>query len=176
MNKKQFFKKVTNDRGDFLAEFIAVLRRKNIPFCVIGGLAVNAYVEPIVSLDLDIVVLIEKIDELLTSLKKKYKVKKYANSINITSSGSDLRIQIQTDERYQSFIEHSILKNVLGYELQVASREDVLQGKIWAAQDEKRRPSKRQKDIADIMRLVESHKKLKSMIPDSLRKIIFNEE
>jgi hypothetical protein len=52
----------------------------------------------------------------------------------------------------------------------VAAVEDVLQGKIWAAQDDTRRPSKRQKDLADILRLVEANPPLASLVPAALKK------
>jgi hypothetical protein len=42
-------------------------------------------------------------------------------------------------------------------ELPVAHLEDVLQGKVWAAQDAQRRGSKRQKDLADIARILEKY-------------------
>jgi hypothetical protein len=61
-----------------------------------------------------------------------------------------VRIQIQTDPRYAAFVPGAARRSVLGLELPVATVEDVLQGKIWAAQDAGRRPSKRQKDLADI--------------------------
>ena len=48
--------------------------------------------------------------------------------------------------------------------------EDVLQGKVWAYSDEKRRKSKRQKDLADIMRLVEANPALETSLPASIRK------
>jgi len=51
----------------------------------------------------------------------------------------------------------------------VADVEDVLQSKIWAALDETRRPSKRQKDLADILRLVEKRKDLARFIPAGLK-------
>ena len=51
----------------------------------------------------------------------------------------------------------------------VAVLEDVLQGKIWAYSDEKRRQSKRQKDLADIFRLVEAYPHLKELLPDSIK-------
>jgi len=38
----------------------------------------------------------------------------------------------------------------------VASLEDVLKGKIWAYSDEARRKSKRQKDLADMSRIIVS--------------------
>lgn len=170
MTKKEFVKRVANEKKDLLQEFVKILRKKKIPFCVVGGLAVNAYTEPVVSLDLDVVVVLDRVEELLANLGQKYKIKKYPNSINITSPFSDLRIQIQTDSRYQNFIKKSKCRDVLGYEVPVAAIENVLQGKIWAAQDEMRRPSKRQKDLADILRLVETKKGLVTFIPYSLRR------
>ena len=82
------------------------------------------------------------------------KIEKFPHSINLTASGSDLRIQIQLDERYQDFPARAEKKTVLGYEMSVARKEDVVQGKLWAYQDETRRKSKRQKDLADILRLL----------------------
>jgi len=170
MTKKEFYKRVTNEKRDLLQEFVNILKKKKIFYCVVGGLAVNAYAEPVVSLDLDVVIILDRLEDLLGELRKKYKMKKYPNSVNITSPFSDLRIQIQTDSRYQNFIKKARHINVLGYELPVAAIEDVLQGKIWAAQDETRRPSKRQKDLADILRLIETKKNLVSCIPYALKK------
>ena len=165
MTSKEFLNKVAHGQDDFLQSFIDVLNNIEVRFCVIGGLGVNAYVEPVVSLDLDVVLVSEKIDELLRTLKKNFKIEKFENSINVSTKGSDLRIQIQTDPRYQAFLENAKIKNVLGYKLPVASIEDIFQGKIWAAMDETRRPSKRQKDLADILRLVEKKNELKKFLP-----------
>jgi len=49
--------------------------------------------------------------------------------------------------------------------LQVAAVEDVLQGKIWAFLDETRRGTKRQKDLADIGRLIEAYPHLRARVP-----------
>jgi hypothetical protein len=57
----------------------------------------------------------------------------------------------------------------MGYEMKVAAVEDVLQGKIWAYFDEQRRKSKRQKDLADIFRLIEAYPHLKELLPESLK-------
>jgi len=46
----------------------------------------------------------------------------------------------------------------------------VLQGKIWAYLDDSRRKSKRQKDLADIYRLIEEYPSLKDFLPESLKK------
>jgi len=64
------------------------------------------------------------------------------------------------------------VKKVLGYEMKVAALDDVLTGKIWAYSDEERRKSKRQKDLADIMRLVETHPRLHEVLPKEIKTII----
>jgi hypothetical protein len=56
--------------------------------------------------------------------------------------------------------------------MKVAIIEDVLKGKIWAYSDEQRRKSKRQKDLADIIRLIETYPHLVDQLPDSIRKIV----
>jgi hypothetical protein len=60
-------------------------------------------------------------------------------------------------------------KNVLGYTMKVARLEDVLQGKVLAYMDKARRKSKRQKDLADILRIIEVHPQLEASLPQSLR-------
>ncbi|MBI4548273.1 MAG: nucleotidyl transferase AbiEii/AbiGii toxin family protein [Ignavibacteriae bacterium] len=169
MTEKEFTNKVTHSSRDFLGEFLALLNQNKIHYCVIGGLAVNAYAEPVVSLDLDIIIATSDREKLLSSFSKDYSIKEEKHSINISVEFSDLRIQIQTDSRYQEFIRRTVTKKVLGYELSVASLEDVLRGKLWAYSDPERRESKRQKDLADILRLVESHPELKALLPLDLQ-------
>lgn len=85
--------------------------------------------------------------------------------MNVVSKGSDLRIQFQTDARYSEFVGRAERRPVLGRELPVAALEDVFQGKLWAARDSARRASKRQKDLADIARLIEKAPELRRMAP-----------
>jgi len=169
MTARDFTRRIMNGKKDVLQVFLNRLRNKKIRFCVIGGLAVNAYAEPVVSLDLDVVVASDRIQDLRESLPAGFKSKEFPNSLNISGRGSDLRIQVQTDPRYQAFLEKARMKSVLGYNMPVARVEDVLRGKIWAALDETRRPSKRQKDLADILRLVEKRSELARFIPAGLK-------
>ncbi len=168
MNQKTFFNGISNGKKDIIQDILDFLDSKKIKYCIIGGLAVNAYVEPVVSLDLDIVVTAEGIETLIESAKEKFKIETFPHSINLSSQNSDIRIQIQTDKRYQTFIKGASIKNILGYRMVVASLDDVLKGKIWAHTDEKRRGSKRQKDLADIMRIIESFPELKKTLPGSI--------
>ena len=172
MNEREFTNRVTNSQEDFLQDFLDLLEERDVPFCVIGGLAVNAYAEPVVSLDLDLVVTADRVDELVKLLEQRFTVHRFPHSINVSSPSSDLRIQLQTDPKYQDFISRASRRMVLGYEVPVAALEDVLQGKVWAFSDPTQRPSKRQKDLADIMRLVETHPHLTALLPKPLREQI----
>ena len=157
------------DYANFLEKIIEVLQIHQIKFCVIGSQGVNAYVDPVVSLDLDLVVAVAQIKQVEELLLQSFVVKRFPHSINVSLPGSDLRVQFQTDPRYYDFVERVSEQEVLGFVLPVASLEDLLQGKIWAAQDSQRRASKRQKDLADIARLLESYPSLDPLIPEDIR-------
>ena len=169
MTKKEFLNAVANGKTDVLQVFLDTVSELGSDYCVIGGLAVNAYAEPVVSLDLDIIVTSTDVDTLCKGLAKHFKIERFAHSVNLSSSESDLRIQLQTDARYQEFIRNATVRNVLGYDMKVAAVEDVLRGKVWAYSDEQRRMSKRQKDLADIMRLVEAYPELADKVPSLIR-------
>jgi len=172
MTDKEFLKAVSNGKEDIIQIFLDALSELRANYCVIGGLAVNAYVEPVVSLDLDIIVAVKDIEMICKKIETHFKIKKYTHSVNLNSDKSDLRIQLQTDPRYQDFIYRAVDQTVLGYEMKVACVDDVLQGKIWAYSDEERRKSKRQKDLADIARLVEEYPSLIDRIPESIKRRI----
>lgn len=157
------------DQANLLENLFALFDEHGIQYCVIGGQAVNAYAEPLVSLDLDLVVAVHQLDQVRELLNRNFDVKQFPHSLNVSLAGSDLRVQIQTDERYAPFVKRAVLREILGLELPVASLEDVLQGKIWAVQDPQRRGSKRQKDLADIARILEQYPALRVQVPQEIR-------
>jgi hypothetical protein len=114
------------------------------------------------------VVAIDQLEELEALLASHFEVKQIPHSLNIAMPGSDLRIQIQTDERYFPFVQCASPQMVLGTRLPVASVEDVLQGKVWAVMDPERRGSKRQKDLADIARILEEYPDLRARVPQEI--------
>lgn len=160
-----FWKTVVADKADFLERFVSLLGDQQIRFCVVGGQAVNAYVEPLVSLDLDLVVAADQLPKLEQLLTDEYRIERFPYSLNVSAPGSDLRIQIQMDPRYLPFVDRAERREVLGVEFPVAQLEDVLQGKVWAALDAERRPSKRRKDLLDIERLLEAYPSLRGQVP-----------
>lgn len=140
------------------------------PYCLIGGLAVNCYVEPVYTLDADIVIIAASLPDLTAHLEQQgFKTEAHAHSVNLLPPGSELRVQFTTDERYQAFLARSVEAEVLGIRARVACLEDVTQGKLWAYGDPRRRLSKRKKDELDLIRLAEKYPELKLLYPGDLQ-------
>ncbi len=173
MQALQFWKTVTADKSNLLERLIALLNENHIRYCVVGGQAVNAYAEPVVTLDLDLAVAVDQLPHVESLLGESFRLERFEHRLNVSLAGSDLRIQVQTDPRYAAFVKRAVERDVLGLRLPVAAIEDVMRGKIWAAQDSSRRASKRQKDLADISRLLEYAPNLRSKVPEEiLRRLV----
>lgn len=172
MRSSTFWKAVLVDRDNLLERFLEVLNESGARYCVVGGVGVNAYAYPVVTEDLDIAVAAEDIAGLEQVLRTQFTLKRFAHSLNVSAEDSRLMIQIQTDPRYFDFVEQAETRDVMGFRLPVARIEDVLQGKIWAAGDTTRRPSKQLKDLSDIARILEASPDLRDRVPgDILAKI-----
>ena len=169
MTAKEFQKLVTRDESDFLDRFLGVLSSLQIDYCVIGGLAVNAYVEPVVTLDCDVIVVTSRLPELEEALHAICKVERFPHSLNLTAPRSDVRIQIQTDKELQDCLGRRREAMVLGRTLFVATPEDLILLKVAAYRESTRRRSKREKDRVDIIRLVEALPHLTDKLPSEIR-------
>jgi hypothetical protein len=170
MTGKEFLNSLANGKSDIIQVLLDILAETGSRYCLIGGLAVNAYVEPVVSLDMDVVAVNEDVSAICKAAKEQgLKIEQFEHSVNLTSTNSDLRIQLQSDPRYQGFVSNADGRNVLGYTMRVARIEDVLQGKVWAYSDKTRRKSKRQKDLADIFRIVEKFPQLEASLPQTIQ-------
>jgi len=140
------------------------------PYCLIGGLAVNCFVEPVYTLDADIVAIASSLARLAAHLREQgFKTEEHQHSLNALTPASQLRIQFTTDDRYQAFLARSIQAEVLGVHAKIACLEDIAQGKLWAYGDPRRRLSQRKKDELDLIRLAEAYPQLKSQYPAELR-------
>src|SRR6185295_3213620 len=127
-----------------------------------------AYVEPVVTLDMDVVIAAEDVERIVAFLAAEFRITEFPHSLNLNDAGSDLRVQIQRDPRYSDFVDRAETHEVLGMPMPVASVEDVLQGKIWAATDPDRRELKRKKDELDIARIVDKFPRLRDRVPPAL--------
>ncbi len=163
MSEAEFFAGITGSPDD-LRLVVTALRSTGQPFCLIGGLAVNQFAEPMVTLDADFAIAAGGgVSEALQALG--FIVEMHPHSINALLPGSRLRIQITINQRYGSFPSRATEAEIFGVKLPVASLKDLVQGKIWAATDGTRRPTKRQKDRLDLARIVERHPQALQWIP-----------
>jgi Nucleotidyl transferase AbiEii toxin, Type IV TA system len=173
VTQKQFYDWQTAGGGGDVSLLVATLERREIPWCMIGGLAVNHWAkEPMTTADVDVVIAAERIAEAVKALQAVgFKAKKFKWSVNLKGR-SKVLVQISTEEVYREFPERSVPADIHGILMRVASLKDTLRGKILAWQDPERRASKRQKDLLDIMRLVEAHSNLRKLLPADLAKKI----
>lgn len=166
MTGREFYDWQTAGGGGDVIKLIEVLERHAVSWCAIGGLAVNYWAdEPIATADVDLSVASEDIEKAVSALENVgFKASRFEWSINLQGK-SKVSVQISTEPVYHDFPSRSVPADVHGILMRVASLEDTLKGKLLAWQDSRRRPSKRQKDLLDIMRLVESHAELAEKLP-----------
>ncbi|MGH9602230.1 MAG: hypothetical protein ACRD24_07545 [Terriglobales bacterium] len=142
-------------------------------YCLLGGLAVNCYVEPVYTLDADFAVIASQMPALEGQLVARgFSVRTFPHSLNAQAPESELRIQFSTDPRYQAFLDRAQEREVLGISVRVATLEDVVQGKLWAYSDPQRRLSKRKKDELDLFRLAEAYPAVRSKFPEEIRRLL----
>ncbi|HEY5232846.1 MAG TPA: nucleotidyl transferase AbiEii/AbiGii toxin family protein [Verrucomicrobiae bacterium] len=168
---RQFYDWQTAGGGGDVSLLVATLERLEIAWCMIGGLAVNHWAtEPMATADVDIVIASERVEEAVKALQAAgFKTKKFKWSVNLQGR-SKVSVQVSTEKVYQEFPGRSVPADIHGILMRVASLPDTLAGKLLAYRDKERRASKRQKDLTDIMRLVEAHPKLKKLLPADVAK------
>ena len=173
MTMRQFYDWQTAGGGGDVSLLVATLERREIPWCMIGGLAVNHWArEPMATADVDVVIAAERVDEAVKALcAAGFTARKFKWSFNLKGR-SKVSVQISTEKAYREFPGRAVPADIHGILMRVASLTDTLTGKLLAYSDKERRASKRQKDLTDILRLVEAHPKLRKLLPaDVARKI-----
>src|SRR5438132_6147577 len=168
MTALEIFESVTHGGSSDFALLVRILNQHG-PWCLIGGLAVNCYVEPVFTLDADIVVVSGELDASKNDLTVAgFALQEFPHSLNATMHGSELRIQFSLDPRYQEFVNDTAQMSVIDVDVPVASLSNIVCGKIWAWSDEERRPTKRKKDELDLMRLAEKYPQLRELMPTAI--------
>jgi len=173
MTPKKFYDWQTAGGTDDVMRLVDCLERADIPWCAIGGIAVNHWAaEPMVTQDVDFVVAIESVDLVLELLEAAgFVSERFAWSINFRGA-SKVSLQLSTEEFYKEFPSRAVPADIHGILMRVASLEDTLSGKVRAWRDAERRQSKKLKDLGDIARLVESHPHLWDRLDPDLKKTI----
>lgn len=168
MTASEVFESVTGRGSSDFAILVRILN-KHGTWCLIGGLAVNCYVEPVFTLDADLVVVSAELDVIKAELATAgFSLHHFQHSLNAGMQGSELRMQFSLDPRYQEFLKDTKVMNVLGQQVPVASLANVTRGKIWAWSDQARRPTKRKKDELDLMRILEAYPETRHMMPQEI--------
>lgn len=168
MSSLAFWKAVVQDKSNFLERVLELIEGAGFPYCVIGGVAVNAYADPVVTQDLDIVLAVEDLPAARGLLEREFRMEEFEHSLNVYDPGSKLQVQIQKDPLLSEILARAARQVVMDLELPVAAPEDLLRLKVEAALEPTRRASKRQKDLADISRLLESHPELRAQLPEAI--------
>lgn len=169
MTESEVFEVVTGSGSSDFATLVAILNRRG-SWCLIGGLAVNCYVEPVYTLDADIVAMASDLPAIKSELAAAgFSIADFPHSLNARMPDSDLRIQFTLDPRYQEFVADTTVREVLGQQVPVASLPNVVRGKVWAWSDDKRRLSKRKKDELDLIRILEAYPDVADLMPREIR-------
>jgi hypothetical protein len=164
MTAAEIYESVTCGGASDFAELVTVLN-ENKPWCLIGGMAVNCYVEPVYTVDVDLVVVAANLPQIERALETVgFKVARFEPLTKARRLGSKLNVQFTTDSRYQDFLAKVTEREVLALRIPVASLEDIVRGKVWAWQDEQRSSTKRKKDELDLMRIGEAYPQLRSLL------------
>src|SRR5947209_20474831 len=100
MTATEIFESVTKGGSSDFALLVQILDRHG-RWCLVGGLAVNCYVEPVFTMDAEIVVTSSELSGIRAELiGNGFSVEEYEHSINAQMKGSQLRIQFTIDLRY----------------------------------------------------------------------------
>jgi hypothetical protein len=169
MTESEVFEAVTGSGSRDFAILVGILNQHG-SWCLIGGLAVNCYVEPVYTLDADIVAVSSELPGIKSDfLSAGFLVEELKNFLTARMQGSDLRIQLSLDPRYQDFLKQAQASTVLGQQVSVAALQDVVQGKIWEWSNRERRASMRKKDELDLMRILEEYPETRPLMPEEIK-------
>jgi hypothetical protein len=170
MTAREIYDLTLRGGGNDFQATVELLERLGEPWCLIGGLAVNAYCEPVYTADADFVVVASQLEFVCAELAGLgFSISHHRFWVNAHLPGSGLVIQFTTDERYQDFLGRATSAETLGVQCRVAALPDLFQGKLWAAADPERRPSKRLKDELDLVRVAETYPDYVPLLPPALR-------
>ena len=177
MTSKQFYDWQTSGGTNDVMKLVDCLERTDVTWCVIDGVAVNHWAEqPMVTQDVDIIVAADAVERIILLLEQAgFRSERFEWSVNFKGQ-SAVSIQLSTEDFYRDFPSRAVPADVHGILLRVASLEDTFRGKMKAYSEPERRQSKRIKDLADIVRLVEAHPHLWNLLTDDLKRQIRPEE
>jgi hypothetical protein len=168
MTATEAYNLTTHGGAEDFATLVAVVDSFG-PWCLIGGLAVNCYVEPVYTLDADLVVISTELSNVSQRLREEgFRIESHRYSGECRRARKRPPHPVHDVPALSGFPSRAVPGTVLGVPVRLATLEDVTQGKLWAYRDPLRRFSKRKKDELDLVRLAEAYPGLKSLYPAEL--------
>ena len=173
MTGKQFFDWQTSGGTDDVMRLVDCLERADVPWCCIGGVAVNHWAEQqMVTRDVDLVIALDAVEKAVRQLEQVgFTSDRFPLSVNLKGR-SAVTVQLSTEEFYRDCPGRSVPADVHGILMRVASLEDTLAGKMKAWAEPTRRQSKQAKDFTDVVRLVEAHPELWPKLTPALQPLV----
>ena len=157
-----------------LHELVRVLSSEKTPYAIIGGVAIQLYTrEPRTTKDIDVALATyEDLPGAALEAAGFRRERRFAHSENWRAPGAEPRkvrtaIQFTVDTLTPGTVERAKTHRVRSLRLRVAALPDLVRLKLEAAEEPRRRPSKRQSDLADVIRLLEEHPELARQVPDA---------
>jgi len=183
MTERELFNLVSKGGGDVLSDVIAILRRE-CKFCLIGGLAVNCYLDAVYTNDAEFAVAVPDTGILLRSLEEfGFCVieRRYSSRFScpeymvIAKPASKLKIHISNDVRMSEFPARSDNREVLGEIVPVACLNDLVQERIWSCECPDRDIIAVGKDRLDLIRIGLKYQEQISIFPEEIRKYVVSQ-
>ena len=160
MTTEMFFQKGNNDRVDFFNLWIDFVERHGIDYCLVGGLAVNAYCEFRGTVDMDMVV--ADLERVLEKIKPPMYAKPWRFFVKVRCDKSDLTVQLQKHTWFKEYLKRAVTRKVLGRKVRVACLKDLIASKEMAVASPKRNKAKQFVDQRDLVLLKKLAKKLEA--------------
>ena len=162
-----------------LMDVALVLEAAGVPYAVIGGIAVQVWTrEPRTTDDIDIA--LRSYSELPRAILEEagfLHEKKFEHSDNWRAPGKGPRrsrtvVQFSVDTKTPDAVDRAETYEISGGPfLRVVGVADLIDLKLEAATEPRRRPTKRESDILDVKRLIEEHPEAKGAVPDLGRRL-----
>jgi hypothetical protein len=104
MTAREIYDLALRGGGNDFQATVELLDRLGEPWCLIGGLAINVYCEPVYTNDADFIVVTSQLEFVCAELAGLgLTISRHRFSVNAQQPGSHLIVQFTTDSRYKIF-------------------------------------------------------------------------
>jgi len=144
MTASTVFGAISGSSDDF--QQVVALCESLRDYCLIGGLAVNCYVEPVYTMDADFALAaahLGPVKQRLAALG--FEVEDHHTRSTRCAPAASFAFNSPRTLGYAAFPARAEIRETLGVRLRVAALADLVQAKVWSWSDPQRRLSKRKK-------------------------------